>query len=144
MSVPVHLSHKPVLEVSNYDQIDGPYANSTDAMGISIGIAQWNGAGQSEISAKVWRHTGEKWSRQSEELPLHRVLDLANLICVAMNYCKNGMHLTSSDDFPVSRSTDNPELKRHIELMKNELVENSEYMDASLKRLASELKKLGY
>ncbi len=25
----------------------------------------------------VWRHTGEKWSRQSEELPLHRVLDLA-------------------------------------------------------------------
>ena len=25
-----------------------------------------------DISAKVWRHTGEKWSRQSEEMPLHR------------------------------------------------------------------------
>jgi len=36
-----------------------------------------------DISAKVWRYTGEKWSRQSEELPLHRVLDLAILVCRA-------------------------------------------------------------
>ena len=34
----------------------------------------------------MWRHTGEKWSRQSEELPLHRVLDLAILTCRAMRY----------------------------------------------------------
>lgn len=33
-----------------------------------------------DLSAKVWRYTGEKWSRQSEELPIHRVFDLASLL----------------------------------------------------------------
>jgi len=39
-----------------------------------------NERGNVDISAKIWRYTGEKWSRQSEEMPLHRVLDLAILI----------------------------------------------------------------
>ncbi|MBJ3523953.1 hypothetical protein JGC27_25195, partial [Salmonella enterica subsp. enterica serovar Rissen] len=103
----------------------------------------WNTPGYTELSAKVWRNTGEKWSRQSEELPLHRAIDLATLICIAMDYSKPG-RLSSSDDFPVSRSGGNPELSRHIDLMKNELKENHEYLDESLKRLAAELKRLGY
>lgn len=143
MKIPTHLKHKPVLEVVNYDQIDGPYANDTDAMGLSIGIAQWNSPGWTDLSAKVWRHTGEKWSRQSEELPLHRVIDLTTLICIAMEYCRNG-RLSSSDDFPVSRATDNADLGHHVELMKKELESGNQYLDESLKRLALELKRLGY
>lgn len=145
MKIPTHLKHKPILEVPNYDKIDGPYpAEDTDAMGLSIGIAQWNTAGWTELSAKVWRNPGDKWSRQSEELPLHRVIDLASLICIAMDYCRNNNNLTSTDDFPVHRSTDNPDLKHHIELMKKEMNENEKYLDESLKRLATELKKIGY
>ncbi|WP_337263643.1 MULTISPECIES: DUF6530 family protein [unclassified Serratia (in: enterobacteria)] len=144
MKIPTHLKHKPILEVPNYDKIDGPYVGDTDAMGLSIGIAQWNTAGWTELSAKVWRNPGDKWSRQSEELPLHRVIDLASLICIAMDYCRNNNNLTSTDDFPVHRSTDNPDLKHHIELMKKEIKENKEYLDESLKRLSTELKKLGY
>lgn len=145
MKIPTHLKHKPILEVPNYDKIDGPYADDTDAMGLSIGIAQWNTAGWTELSAKVWRNPGDKWSRQSEELPLHRVIDLASLICIAIDYCRNNNNLTSTnDDFPVHRSTDNPDLKHHIELMGKEIKENMEYLDNSLKRLSSELKKIGY
>jgi hypothetical protein len=144
MKIPTHLKHKPILEVANYDHIDGPYANGTDAKGLSIGIAQWNTAGWTELSAKVWRHTGEKWSRQSEELPLHRVLDLASLTCIAIDYCRNNNKLTSTDDFPVGRAIDNPELKHHTDLMIKELKENEIHLNNSLKRLASELKKLGY
>ena len=77
MKVPEHLGHKPIIGVDNYDRIDGKYANNTDAKALSIGKSQWN---TEDISAKVWRHTGEKWTRQSEELPIHRVLDLAILI----------------------------------------------------------------
>ncbi|MBJ5131877.1 hypothetical protein JGF78_23145 [Salmonella enterica subsp. enterica serovar Kentucky] len=143
MNISTHLKHKPIIAVENYDRIDGPYADDTDAMGLSVGIAQWNTPGYTELSAKVWRNTGEKWSRQSEELPLHRVIDLATLICIAMDYSKHG-RLSSSDDFPVSRSGGNPELSRHIDLMKNELKENHEHLDESLKRLAAELKRLGY
>lgn len=59
MKIPVHLKHKPIIQVENYDRIDGPYADDTDAMGLSVGIAQWNGPGWTELSAKVWRNTGE-------------------------------------------------------------------------------------
>lgn len=88
MKIPAHLKHKPIIQVENYDRIDGPYADDTDVMGLSVGIAQWNGPGWTKLSAKVWRNTGEKWSRQSEELPLHRVIDLATLICSTMDYSK--------------------------------------------------------
>lgn len=143
MKIPAHLKHKPIIQVENYDRIDGPYADDTDAMGLSVGIAQWNGPGWTELSAKVWRNTGEKWSRQSEELLLHRVIDLATLICITMDYSKNG-RLSSSDDFPVTRSADNADLTHHIGLMKKELKENHESLDQSLKRLSLELKRLGY
>ena len=143
MTIPIHLKHKPIIEVDNYDRIDGPYADDTDAMGLSVGIAQWNTPGWTELSAKVWRNTGEKWSRQSEELPLHRVIDLATLICITIDYVKSG-RLSSEDNFPVSRSTGNPELAHHTELMKKELKQNHKYLDESLKRLSLELKRLGY
>ncbi|WJV56228.1 hypothetical protein PCO86_22540 (plasmid) [Pectobacteriaceae bacterium CE70] len=60
-----------------------------------------------------------------------------------MDYSKNG-RLSSSDEFPVSRAIDNPELGRHTELMKKELKENEAFLDASLKRLSEELKRIGY
>lgn len=39
-----------------------------------------NYRGKVDISAKVWRHTGGKWSGLSEELPMHRVIDLVILV----------------------------------------------------------------
>jgi hypothetical protein len=76
--VPMHLSHKPIIVVNNYDKIDGKFKNQTDVVGLSIGKAQYD---NTDISAKVWRYIdgAKKWSRQSEELPIHRVLDLAIL-----------------------------------------------------------------
>ena len=59
MKIPAHLKHKPIIQVENYDRIDGPHADDTDAMGLSVGIAQWNTPGWTELSAKVWRNTGE-------------------------------------------------------------------------------------
>lgn len=53
------------------------YANNTDAIYLSIGIAQYD---ESELSAKVMRNTGSQWSPQSEELPIHRPIDLSILI----------------------------------------------------------------
>jgi len=77
MESPKHLSHKPILSVNDYDKIDAQYRSNTDIRALSIGIAQYD---VDEISLKVWRHTGEKWSRQSEELPLHRNIDLNILL----------------------------------------------------------------
>jgi len=71
MKIPQHLKHHPVIVLEDYHLIDGPNAGpdtSTDAQGLSLGLAQWNDRKNIEISAKVWRYTGVKWSRQSEEL----------------------------------------------------------------------------
>lgn len=67
MHIPTTLKHKPVLVAEDYGRIDGRTAYGSDAQGLSLGLAQWNDRGKVDISAKVWRHTGEKWSRQSEE-----------------------------------------------------------------------------
>jgi hypothetical protein len=82
MESPKHLSHKPIISVNNYDEIDASSANDTDAKALSIGRAQYD---NNELSLKVWRHTEEKWSRQSEELPIHRNLDLSILFLAAIS-----------------------------------------------------------
>lgn len=79
MGIPTRLKHKPIIAVNGYDENDAQFAGNTDAQALSIGIAQYddyNDDANKEISLKVWRHTGEKWSRQSEELPIHRCIDL--------------------------------------------------------------------
>lgn len=72
-----------------YEPFDGPYANKTDAKYLSLGLAQWRDENDpNAVSAKVWRYakSSEKWSRMSEELPLHRVVDLCILIVTTL--CK--------------------------------------------------------
>ena len=81
MNAPEHLSHKPIIAVNDYDKIDAIYANDTDVRALSIGQAQYD---EDELSLKIWRHTSEKWSRQSEEMPIHRALDLSILAVAAI------------------------------------------------------------
>jgi len=97
MKIPTQLKHKPVIVSEDYDLVDGRSANQSDAKGLSLGLAQWNERGNVDISAKIWRYTGEKWSRQSEEMPLHRVLDLAILICRAKTYFKKRYQKKETD-----------------------------------------------
>lgn len=78
-TAPENLSHKPIITV-DYEDKD---SDAGDAKFLSIGQATWtkdSHKDEKDYSAKVWRHTGEIWSRQSEELPLWRVLDLAILV----------------------------------------------------------------
>ncbi|MCC0673149.1 hypothetical protein IC216_14240 [Clostridioides sp. ES-S-0145-01] len=132
MRVPEHLSHKPIVGVDNYDRIDGKYANKSDAKALSIGKSQWN---NEEISAKVWRHTGEKWTRQSEELPLHRVLDLATLIL--------SMYV-EDDSYNRSKTTLNEVVinQSEIDLLNEFKNNNKKYLNPRIKELKSLLEKI--
>ena len=76
MKAPTNLNHKPIISVNDYEKFEPNYPNTTDVRALSIGKAQYN---QNDISLKVWRHTKQKWSRQSEELPVHRNIDLTLL-----------------------------------------------------------------
>lgn len=159
MKIPTTLKHKPVIVSENYEQVDGRYAGNTDAQGLSLGLAQWNDRGKVDISAKVWRHTGEKWSRQSEELPMHRVLDLAILICRSSLYFQDAYRLPDmydpenpqidriglqGDAMNVSVCTDNPMIGNDIKLFAQALGEDGEMIGERLSILARVLKEMGY
>lgn len=72
---PHWLSHKPVITV-DYEEHD---SNAGDAKFLSLGHSTWNAH---DFSAKIFRkvYSTGTWSRQGEEMPLWRVLDLATLI----------------------------------------------------------------
>ncbi len=76
MKAPTHLNHKPIISVNDYEKYEPNYPSKTDVRALSIGKAQYN---ENDISLKVWRHTDQRWSRQSEELPVHRNIDLTLL-----------------------------------------------------------------
>lgn len=142
--IPTHLSHIPVIMLENYQAIDGAFAHNTDAQGLSVGVAQWNGAGCADFSAKIWRFAyddsnakGGRWSRQSEEIPLHRTLDLASLVCASIYYAKNG-EFPSDCDYDLSKSHDT----HHQALLKQFLAKDDEHLQTSLKRLAKLVNQL--
>lgn len=71
--LPQHLDHKPVYALP-YQRFDGANGGPrSEVQFISVGIAQYD---RYAISVKVMRHGGKKWTRQAEELPPHRVVDM--------------------------------------------------------------------
>lgn len=159
MKIPTTLKHKPVIVSENYGNVDGRYAYQSDAKGLSLGLAQWNDRGTVDISAKVWRHTGEKWSRQSEELPLHRVLDLAILVCRAKLHFREAYryeHLydgenpvidrvgLQGDAMTVAVCTENDRIDEDIQLFNQALADDDERIGERLHTLSRILKEMGY
>ncbi|MBQ9832518.1 MAG: hypothetical protein IJO48_02180, partial [Clostridia bacterium] len=144
----------------NYENVDGRTAYKSEAKGLSIGLAQWNDRGRVEASAKVWRYTGNKWSRQSEELPLHRILDLAILIARSMQYFTEESYryptLYNKESTKIDRiglqgdamtlevCSRNENLDEDIELLLGALNKDSELLCERLHVLARLLKDMGY
>ena len=158
MDIPTTLKHKPVIVSRDYDKIDGRN-EASDAKGLSVGLAQWNERGAVDASVKIWRHTGEKWSRQSEELPPHRVLDLAILLCRSLAHFREAYRYPKLYDeqntvidavalqggkLDVSVCTDNPMLDTDIKLLRDALERDGEILGERLRRLTDALAELDY
>ena len=160
MKLPTTLKHKPVVVCENYENIDGRQAYASEAKGLSLGLAQWNDRGRVDASAKVWRHTGDKWSRQSEELPLHRVLDLAILVARTQLYFQEEGYRypklyhpenpridrigLQGDAMTVDVCTQNDHLDEDIQLFHNALNRDGELLGERFATLARLLGEMGY
>lgn len=159
MKIPVSLKHKPVVVAGDYDRIDGRSAGESAAKGLSLGLAQWNDRGKVDISAKVWRYTGEKWSRQSEELPIHRVIDLAIMVCRTKQYFAEAYRFPKlydpknpkidrvglqGDAMTLEVCMENPMIDEDIALFQSALARDDEMLSERLHLLANLLGELGY
>lgn len=128
--------HKPIVSVDHYDEIDGQYAGDTDAMALSLGKAQYDKTGK-ELSLKVWRLADDgSWSRMSEELPLHRNLDLSILLVKTLLKGYNSQSFLQEADL-ISLHTDNGS----IEDIMNYYERNKKYLEPRLKELKRLLEK---
>ena len=158
--IPTTLRHKPVFTVENYENVDGRAAYASEAKGLSIGLAQWNDRGRVDASAKVWRYTGEKWSRQSEELPLHRVLDLAILLVRARKYLAEESYRypkgydpdaplidrigVQGDAMSVSVCVGNPQIEGDLRLLADAVARDDELLSERLRVLRRTLEDAGF
>ena len=124
--LPTDLKHKPIVFV-NYADKD---ANARDAKFLSIGKAQWD---SNDLSAKVirWDGDNQKWARQSEELPLWRVLDLAKLLIATIT----GQQSTLNEKLLPDADKDflNSFINENMELYAPRIKEISELINASYK-----------
>ena len=93
MSFPEQIAHKPVFALP-YNAHDPRQPGDSDVQWLSVGWSQWD---DDEPSAKVVRFSGERWSRQSEELPLARLIDLVTV--VAHVYAGNGDQIEFPEGF---------------------------------------------
>lgn len=150
--------HKPVLVTKSYPTVDGMYANNTDVVDLDIGLAQWD---NDEVSAKVWRTTREKkkFSRQSEDIPLHRILDLTLLLLEALEnsekisngtFAREEMRISENESVEVelceneSEKEEKDEKERLKKFVRILTATKNEYLDGRLKTIAKRLKDLGY
>lgn len=126
-----HLKHRAIISTVNYRLMDGPYpAGSTDTRALSLGKSTWEPA---ECSAKVWRHNGHKWKRASEDIPMHRALDLTILILSAMlaekeDYTNHFLDLEIVDHASL------PQLQTYLEQQKPHLEERLHEIRLLLKK----------
>lgn len=158
MDIPTNLKHKPVVTVSDYESVDSA-TGYEPAQGLSLGLAQWNDRGKVDISAKIWRHTGEKWSRQSEEMPLHRVIDLTLLICKAKQYLMEAYRMpdlyneenpviervgVQGDAMTIKICLENEHIREDIKLFDAAMRQQDERLSERLMLLARTLNEMGY
>ncbi|MDU6525161.1 MAG: DUF6530 family protein [Enterococcus sp.] len=159
MKIPTNLKHKPVFLVEDYDKIDGHNTWDSDAKGLTLGLAQWNDRGRVDISGKVWRHTGEKWSRQSEELPITRILDLAILVAQSSIYLQDAYRYEKFYDpenpsveilglqggrMEVQVDTENPKIDEDIILFNDTMNKDGDLIAQRYRTLKRLLDELGY
>lgn len=132
MEIPKHLTHKPIIGIDDYEVLGknkGYYGN--DAKALSIGYAQYD---SEELSLKVFRNVNGKWSRQSEELPPYRNLDL-NIFFVASLLEAMEQELSYSD-------TDTDILKNRKEIRMDSKTIVKEYYEKHKEYLQPRLKQL--
>ena len=114
METPKNLKHKPIIVVDDYDKIDAKFTNDkTDAQALSIGHAQYD---KDELSVKIWRFAKtNRWSRQSEELPLHRLIDLSILTLYSLlKETEENKKFTSLEAI-ITEPNDVPQIKKYLE-----------------------------
>ncbi len=144
-AVPKHLAHKPMYSLP-YMEYDGFYVPDTDARWLTVGLSQW---APTDWSVKILRYVNDRWSRQSEELPLHRPIDMVILLTLILlgqqNIAPGTFHNQRNEEhiechpIPAEYSRD----KRIVGTLNEYLQQNTDIKELLQERLETLWRQLG-
>lgn len=132
MDTPKHLGHQPIISINDYDKFDAQYSRNSNAKALSIGRAYYD---KEEISLKIWRHNGTKWLRSSEELPLHRNLDLSILLVTSILKRNNY-------DYPICSLREEIDEVSGVKEIQDYYIQNIKFLKPRLEELHEKLSEL--
>ncbi|MGV2686266.1 hypothetical protein GNF82_18375, partial [Clostridium perfringens] len=107
----------------------------------------------------IWRAEEEKGTSSSDEIPIHRILDLSILICSALTHFSEAYRFEHLYDpqhpvidriglqgnaMTVAVCTDNEQIHEDIKLFNEALSDNGEMIGERLRTLTRMLEELGY
>ena len=128
--LPRHLQHKPII-ACKYGNGFGD--QSEDVKYLSIGKAQYN---QDSASVKAIRHSGVRWSRQSEEVPIHRIGYMMQLLL-------SSILIVQSNDMPKQSSLrEEIAVPGELEFLKTQFHANREEIIASIMEIKNMLSQI--
>jgi hypothetical protein len=106
----------------------------TDAKALSIGSAQYD---ENKLSLKVWRYVEDRWSRQSEELPIYRNLDLSILFLAALSGEVSAPHKKSNffEEKIIDNQIKDDPAGNGVEEIRKYYKKYEEYLEPRLKEL---------
>lgn len=142
-ALPQNLSHKPMFAVP-YQDFDGFWQKKdTDIRYISVGLAQYN---LEEVSIKTMRYVQDKkrgiakWTRQAEELPPHRAIDMVTVAAKVFLDSEND-HVNFPKETFIRQDTSDINVTR--EHRANWEIENySNFMDENIDMIKDRFNKL--
>ena len=148
--LPQNLAHKPIYAIP-YQDFDGLWGKEhTDIRYISVGLAQYN---IEEVSIKTMRYVQDKkrgiakWTRQAEELPPHRAIDMVTVAAKVFLDSENN-HVNFSRATFIRQDTSEINITREhrasweIENYSNFLEENIEMLKDRFNKLYDILSQL--
>lgn len=141
MKIPTNLKHKPVIVSENYENVDGRYSGHSDAKGLSWAWPNGMTAARSISRPKYGGIPARNGPDSRRSLPLHRVLDLAILVCRSMVHFREAYRYQDlydpenpvidriglqGDAMTVEVCTENDKIKEDIKLFSQALSDDDE------------------
>lgn len=132
--IPTHLAHKPIIACAYSELFNADYE---DTQYISIGRAQYN---NNAVSVKMLRYSGKRWSRQSEEIPIHRMAYMMQMFLTGIVHTqlKEGRTFQSSAHEEVVTPEDMDFLKTELNANRKEIIEGLQAVKDLLNQISLE------
>lgn len=151
-------TQKSVVIADHYEKIDGRNAYQSDVECLSLGLSEKEEQKKRTICANIYKHSQED-GQVTEEIPVHRAIDLAILIGRSNLYFQDAYRLPKlydpenpqidriglqGDVMNVAICTENRLLDEDIQQFYQVLSEDGEMLGERLRVLSRLLEELGY